>query len=61
MLNVYYGDMPEAIYNPDVYLKNTYEDEWITDELSRELIQDPAYPCEGIKGRICEQMTGIQL
>ena len=36
MLSVFYGDMPEAIYDPVVYFKNTYTDEWITDELSRE-------------------------
>ncbi len=40
MLSVYYGDMPEAIYNPVVFFKNTYEDEWITDELSRQMILD---------------------
>lgn len=40
MLNIYYGEMPEAIYNPSVYFKNTYEDAWITDELSKKMIQD---------------------
>ena len=40
MLNIYYGDMPEAIYNPVIYFKNTYMDDWITDELSKEMIQD---------------------
>ena len=40
MLNIFYGDMPEAIYNLAVYFKNTYMDEWITDELSREMIKD---------------------
>lgn len=40
MLNVYYGDMQEAIYNPAVYFKNTYEDEWIMDELSQKMILD---------------------
>lgn len=32
--------MPEAIYNPPVYFKNTYMDEWITDDFSREMIKD---------------------
>lgn len=32
--------MPEAIYNPVIYFKNTYTDEWITDKLSREMIRD---------------------
>ena len=40
MLSIFYGDMPEAIYNPVVFFKNTYTDEWITDELSRKMIQD---------------------
>ena len=40
MLNIYFGDMPQAIYNTSVYFKNIYEDEWITDELSREMIKD---------------------
>ena len=30
----------EAIYNTAVYFKNVYEDEWITDPLSREMIAD---------------------
>jgi hypothetical protein len=40
MLNVYYGDMPNAVYNPVIYFKNTYEDSWITDELSKAMIKD---------------------
>lgn len=40
MLNIFYGDMPEAIYNTAVYFKNVYEDEWITNPLSREMIAD---------------------
>ena len=40
MLNIYFGDMPSAIYNTEIYFKNTYEDSWITDELSREMILD---------------------
>ncbi len=40
MLNVYYGDMPEAIYNTAVYFKNVYEEEWLTQPLSREMIAD---------------------
>lgn len=40
MLSIFYGDMPEAIYNPVIYFKNTYIDEWITDELSVQMIRD---------------------
>ena len=40
MLNIYYGDLAEAIYNPVLYFKNTYQDDWITDELSVKMIAD---------------------
>ena len=40
MLNVYFGPMPEAIYNTAVYFKNTYEDKWITAPLAVEMIAD---------------------
>ena len=39
MLNVYFGDMPDAIYNTNIYFNNTYKDSWITKPLSREIIQ----------------------
>ena len=40
MLKIIFGDREDAIYNTSVYFKNTYQDEWITDELSVEMIQD---------------------
>ena len=40
MLNIYYGDMPEAIYNTAVYFKNVYDEEWITQPLSMQMIED---------------------
>lgn len=40
MLNVYYGKMPEAVFNTAVYFKNAYEDEWITDSVARDMILD---------------------
>ena len=40
MLNVFFGNMPEAIYNTAVFFKNDYEDEWILDPLVREMILD---------------------
>jgi len=39
MLNVYFGDMPDAIYNTKVYFNNTYKDSWITIPLSKEMIK----------------------
>lgn len=29
MLNVFFGNMPDAVYNTAVFFKNDYEDEWI--------------------------------
>lgn len=40
MLNVYFGEMPEAIYNTAVYFKNTYKDSWITDDYCKRMIKD---------------------
>ena len=40
MLSIYYGDMPEAVFNTAVYFKNVYEDAWITDPFSKKMILD---------------------
>ncbi len=40
MLNVYLGKMDDAIYYPPTYFDNRYEDEWITDELTVEMIKE---------------------
>lgn len=40
MLNVFLGDMPEAVYHPPVYFDNRYEDEWITADLTRQMVHD---------------------
>ena len=42
MLKIYYGDLESDnyIFNPDVFFNNSYEDEWITDPLSVEMIKD---------------------
>lgn len=40
MLNIFLGDMPEAIYHPPTYFDNQYNDEWITDPFSMEMIRD---------------------
>lgn len=40
MLNIYFGNMPEAIYNTAVYFKNTYKDSWIADQIAVEMIAD---------------------
>ena len=40
MLNVFFGNMPVAVYNTAVFFKNDYEDEWIMDPLVKEMILD---------------------
>ena len=39
MLNIYFGDMPEAIYNTEVYFKNTFQKEWLCDEFAKRVIK----------------------
>jgi hypothetical protein len=40
MLKIIFGDAPNSIYHPPTYFDNTYEDAWITDPLTVEMIQD---------------------
>ena len=40
MLNIVFGDIENSIYHPPAYFDNQYEDEWITDPLSIEMIRD---------------------
>ena len=40
MLNIFYGDMKEAVYNTASYFKYDYGDDWITDPFVKEMIQD---------------------
>lgn len=40
MLSIYLGQMDDAIYYPPVYFDNQYEDEWITEPLTIEMIKD---------------------
>lgn len=40
MLNIFYGDMKEAVYNTASYFKYDYEDEWIIDPFVKEMIRD---------------------
>lgn len=40
MLSIYYGEMPEAIYDTATYFRNVYKPSWITSSLSMEMIQD---------------------
>ncbi|MCI9388766.1 MAG: DUF4869 domain-containing protein [Lachnospiraceae bacterium] len=55
MLSIFFGDMPEAVYDPVVFFKNTYTDEWITDGLSREMIRDVDGSEEKSKTGVCDR------
>lgn len=39
MLNIYFGDLPSAIYNTEIYFKNTYEDNWLLDGFASKVIK----------------------
>jgi len=40
MLNIFYGDMADAVFNTASYFKYDYADEWITDPFIKEMILD---------------------
>lgn len=40
MLNIFYGNMKEAVYNTAGYFKYDYEDEWIVDPFVKKMILD---------------------
>lgn len=37
---MYFGNMKEAVFNTAVFFKNVYEDQWITDDFDKQMIQD---------------------
>lgn len=39
MLNIYFGDMPSAIYNTEIFFKNTYEDSWLLDDFAKRVVK----------------------
>lgn len=40
MLNIIFGDRKDSIYNTEIYFANTYEDEWITSDIAKDIIKD---------------------
>lgn len=42
MLSIFFGNYPGEHYveNPDLFFDNTYEDEWLEDERSKEMVMD---------------------
>jgi len=39
LLQIVFGDMPEAIYNTEVYFKNVYDEDWFMDEFAKKVIK----------------------
>ena len=39
MLNIYFGDMPEAIYDTASYFNNVYLDSWAEEDLTEEILK----------------------
>lgn len=40
MLNIFFGDMPDAVYDTALYFNTTYRDRWITKDRSVRMIRD---------------------
>ena len=39
MLKIYFGDMPKAIYNTEIYFKNKYKESWLLDATTQAMIK----------------------
>ncbi len=39
MLRIFFGDMPDAIYNTEVYFKNMYVEDWFMDDFAKKVIK----------------------
>ena len=40
MLSIVFGDVERSVYHPPTYFDNTYQDEWITDPRTVEMVRD---------------------
>ncbi len=40
MLKIIFGDIKNSVYHPPTYFDNQYEDEWITDPMSVQMIKE---------------------
>ena len=39
MLRIFFGDMPKAIYNTEVYFKNKFKESWLLDSTTQKMIK----------------------
>jgi len=58
MLSVFFGQMADAIYNTSAYFQYDYEDSWITDPITREMIRDIDKSCVLDSGVIDSPVLG---
>lgn len=58
MLSVFLGQMADAIYNTSAYFQYDYEDSWITDPITREMIRDIDKSCVLDSGVIDSPVLG---
>ena len=42
MLNIFFGDMENVIFNTSVFFDNTYQDSWFQDDFTKRVIKDIA-------------------
>ena len=40
MLNIFFGDMENVIFNNSVFFDNTYQDSWFQDDFTKRVIKD---------------------
>ncbi len=40
MLNIYFGENDNVVYNTSIYFDNTYLDSWLEDDFARKIIKD---------------------
>ena len=64
MLNIFFGDMDQAIYNTSTYFRNSYKDTWFQDDFAQRMIKsiDRATPVgDGVfDSRVLGKITPLQ-
>ena len=40
MLRIYFGNLPDEIYNTEIFYENQYDRNWVMDDFAREVIRD---------------------
>ena len=40
MLRIYFGNLPDEIYNTEIFYENQYDGNWVMDDFAREVIRD---------------------